>query len=565
MPRLRPELLAASASCAILAGVACALWLGRSPSPDAVATSVPAADDPPRDYDPLATALASIGATRNRDAAVPPQCYTKTAGSSNPCFTCHTRAHGKNEMDDWRLQEEYSFSEPALVNNWRGLFRDRRSAIAKITDRAILRYIREDNYTPLRRALERRKPYAGWVPDLNLTLGFDEQGFAHDGSGWRALRYKPFPGTFWPTNGSTDDVFIRLPARFRSDKAGKPSRDVYRANLAILEASITKGEPAEGLDRAIEPTDERLISFDLDADGKIGTAKHARALPPSYAGAAHGVEVVQGAYPEGTEFMHTVRYIDPDSPSLLSARLKELRYSRKVMLLDGWATSRAYEREKDEKDEGTIPVYPGSPEVGYRNAFGWQLQGFIEDREGRLRAQTEEEHRYCMGCHSTLGVTIDQTFAFGRKLPGAAGFLPQDLRGIPDVPQLGHRDPETLEYLRRVSGGDEFRANAEMLARFFPRGALDEREVRRAAPGGDRDLTHLVAPSRERALELDKAYRALVEAQEFALGRDAVVGPIANVHERITDRSTGLEQTDRVYTDGRLLLDWSAGIRTASR
>ena len=31
------------------------------------------------------------------------------------------------------------------------------------------------------------------------------------GSDWRTVRYQPFPGAFWPTNGSTGDVFIRLP------------------------------------------------------------------------------------------------------------------------------------------------------------------------------------------------------------------------------------------------------------------------------------------------------------------------------------------------------------------
>ena len=41
----------------------------------------------------------------------------------------------------------------------------------------------------------------------------------------------------------------------------------------------------------------------------------------------------------------------------------------------------------------------------------------------------------------------------------------------------------------RVRGADELRANGEMLARFFDeRGNPKEQEVRRAAPGGDRDL-----------------------------------------------------------------------------
>ena len=77
---------------------------------------------------------------------------------------------------------------------------------------------------------------------------------------------------------------------------------------------------------------------------------------------------------------------------------------------------------------------------------------------------------------------------------GAAGWRHQDLRGLQDHPQAGHAEPEVLTYFRRVGGGDELRANTEILARFFPGGKLDEIEVRRAAPGGDRDLAWLLAP-----------------------------------------------------------------------
>ena len=116
------------------------------------------------------------------------------------------------------------------------------------------------------------------------------------------------------------------------------------------------------------------------------------------------------------------------------------------------------------------------------NDFGWQLQGFIEDARGRLRVQTEEETRFCMGCHSTIGVTVDQTFSFARKVPGTAGWRHQDLRGILDVPQAGHPEPEILTYFKRVGGGDGFRANTEILDRFFPTGALAVDKVLRAAP-----------------------------------------------------------------------------------
>ena len=184
-------------------------------------------------------------------------------------------------------------------------------------------------------------------------------------------------------------------------------------------------------------------------------------------------------------------------------------------------------------------MFSGSAESGLYNDFGWMLQGYIEDEAGRLRLQTYEEHFACMGCHSATGVTLDQTFAFPRKVPGADGFRVQDLRGMVDAPQLGHRKPETLVYFERAGGGDEFRANAELSERFLGGGRVNARELQRAAPGGDRDLAALLFPSRERALVLNKAYMALVREQKFELGRDAFAKPAENVHAEITDLSTG--------------------------
>ncbi|MDI1443064.1 hypothetical protein [Polyangium sp. 6x1] len=510
-------------------------------------------------YDPLARAREAAGRVENPEASVPPLCYTKTGGASNPCWVCHTSAHGPNVRADAHLQEAYAFSDAALTNHYENLFVDRSAEIALVPDEAILAYVREDNYTPLRRALANARGYEGYVPDLDLDRGFDDEGFARDGSGFRALRFKPFPGTFWPTNGSTDDVFIRLPEAFRTDEHGAPSRAIYRLNLSLLEAAITTDPdaPADRIERAIEPVDERLLGEDLDGDGALAAGvTRVRRLPRTYAGGASGEPIERGIYPRGVEFLHSVRYLDPDAPGYVARRMKELRYSRKVLKLDRWALLRAYEKEQDEKDEGLLPVYTGSATSGLRNAFGWQLQGFIEDAEGRLRLSTDEEHRFCMGCHSGLGVTVDQTFAFARKVPGAEGFRAQDLRGMPDAPELGHAEPEVLTYLRRVGGGDELRANDEMLARFFPGGVLAASELRRAAPGGDRDLAFLLLPSRERALALDKAYRAIVRGQRFDLGRDALLRPAVNVHRAIENGSTDLGKANRIYTDGRLRLDW---------
>lgn len=101
----------------------------------------------------------------------------------------------------------------------------------------------QDNYSALPARL-REARFAGWIPDLaGLQRGrdaFDALGFARDGSHWVAFNYKPLPSAFWPTNGSTDDVMIRLPEVYRVRADGRYSRDVYLANLAIVEADIVQ-------------------------------------------------------------------------------------------------------------------------------------------------------------------------------------------------------------------------------------------------------------------------------------------------------------------------------------
>ena len=511
-------------------------------------------------YDPLAKAYASAGSYNNREAGVPSMCYTKTGGVSNPCWTCHTTPVFPNELIDWQLQEEYAFSDVALTNHWSNLFTDRSSGIKAISDNAALQYVREDNYRSLVEALRDRSDYPGYVPDLDFDQGFDTDGFANDGSHWRAIRYKPFLGTFWATNGSTDDVFIRLPSAFRTDAGGNYSRAVHKLNYAILEAAIC-ADPSQTdalIDREVETVDENLAGFDLDGDGTVGgLITRIKGLPSNYTGAASNISVRRNLYPTGTEFLHTVRYIDPDATSMIARRMKEVRYSRKLLDPSISERPKIYSREMNEKEEGRVPIYRGGPDLGLRNAFGWQLQGFIEDEKGRLRLQTHEEHVFCMGCHSSLGVTCDSTFTLPRKVPGAAGWRYQDITGIQDIPQAGHNEPEILTYFQRVQGGDEFRANDEILARFFPGGVLDENTVRTASPGGANDIRFLIAPSDERAMRLNKAYMALVKSQRFDFGRDTVISPPANVHPSIQNGDTQLRQTGKVYSDGTLWLDWN--------
>ncbi|EDM81800.1 hypothetical protein PPSIR1_05018 [Plesiocystis pacifica SIR-1] len=554
-----------------------ALGLAACRQPDDASPSTEGGASAPADtgasastpYDPLALARDNrdLDSVVNREASVPPQCYTKSEGRHNPCWVCHVPSRYPNVMADWDLQGSYQFSKVGETNHWSNLFVDRREAMAAIPDEAVLAYVREDNYPALREHLSAlsEDEYPGYRPDLDFAAGFDDEGFARDGSHWRAFTYKPFPGAFWPTNGSTDDVLIRLPERFRQGPDGNESRAIYKLNLAILEATIATDLKVDdaALRWTVEPVDETLAGVDLDGDGALeASVTEIVGLPERYVGGAAKHPVRRGLYPEGVEFLHSVRYVDPgddprdgDAEPGMSARMKELRYSVKAKELDKWAILAAYEAEAEDKDEGMLPVYAGSPLVGLRNDFGWQLQGFIEDEQGRLRAQTLEEHYHCMGCHSNVGVTADQTFAFARKRPGAAGWRYQSLAGMPDVPQAGHAQGEVAEYLERVGAGDEFRANTEMRARFFTEdGRVDEAAVAAASE----DLSDMLMPSRERALALAKAYWLIVREQSFAAGRDPVLAPVATVHERITDASTGLSETGKLYADGTLRLDWSA-------
>ncbi|MGB1220323.1 MAG: hypothetical protein ACPG43_02230, partial [Alcanivoracaceae bacterium] len=346
-------------------------------------------------------------------------------------------------------------------------------------------------------------------------------------SGWVAFNYKPLPSTFWPTNGSTDDVMIQLPEAFRSSRChgdSTNSRDTYLANLSILEMAI------KGLDSiSTPPIDEQGVCQDLDGNGILDVITH---LPrrSTYAGMASSIAAQSMRYPVGTRFLHTVRYVDVDSDGNISvsARMKEVRYMRKIQTFENNELLGLYGNELQEKLDGNLPRYPNHQDRGFYNKFGWEIIGWIEDRNGELRQQAWQEQQFCMGCHTTLGTTIDHTFAFPRKVTGAQGWGYIDLRGMEDVPARGQTDGEILQYLRRVGGGNEFRENPEMQARSFDAdGNLDVQSVRAA------DVYTLVTPSRQRALALNKAYRVIVSEQSFLYGRDATIEPATNVYEQV--------------------------------
>jgi hypothetical protein len=398
------------------------------------------------------------------------------------------------------------------------------------------------------------------MPDAYFR--FDDEGFDLDPeghlTGWRAFGYYPFVGTFWPTNGSTDDVFIRLAASFQRNLAGEFDRAVYKTNLAIVESLIRRR------DIAIEPVDEAALGgVDLDRDGIIGTAEWVRydwapreghlmwyvgqALEEQRAGRVH---LAAGLYPEGTEFLHTVRYIDIDEAggNQLAARMKEVRHARKRY----WMTyaeldSRMAAETKEKHDfPDRVRVFRGNLESGVSNDQGWVYSALIEDAEGQLRPQSYEELAFCVGCHGGMGATTDSSFAFPRRFEADGfqrGWHHWSQKGLDGLPEPLRRDgePEYAFYLAANGAGDEFRQNREVRERFFSAdGELKPEMLERLSE----DISVLLYASPERAMQLNKAYRVIVREQSFIEGRDAMIETAGfNVHPWVDQNTpTGVEE-----------------------
>ena len=492
----------------------------------------------------------------NLEAPVPPQCYTRTEQQHNPCYTCHqiyprgdAAPYRMNKLDDGNLQGAYLFSDIGVHNHWANLFEDRSDWVAAIDDKSILRYINDDNYSALAGRLEARN-WQGFVPDLanyhQAAAAFDEQGLAKDGSHWVAFNYKPLPSTFWPTNGSTDDVLIRLPAPFRQ-LAGQPSTAVYFLNLSLLEMAI-KDLPVMD----IVAVDENLLARDINGDGQIAGKVDTLVMQDHYFADADSIAVLPQQYPQDTEFMHSVRYVGVTNNGdiVVPPRMKELRYMKKLRTFTDHELENRYWRERKEKFEGKLPNFVFLNDKGFDNGYGWLVQGFIEDGDGELRPQSFEEGMFCMGCHAAIGTTIDHTFAFGRKLTGRQGWGYINLHGMADAPNNGSAEPEILDYLRRVGGGNEFRENREMQARWFDEhGQLREQAVREA------DVYQLITPSAERALALNKAYTHIVRHQDFIHGRDATIQPAVNVLRDVDENQPPLTGEHQLF-GWDMRLDW---------
>jgi len=522
--------------------------------------------------------LSSIFA-ENRLAYIPPQCFTRTQDTEtspvqNPCYTCHADVDEPNFNSQPELQLAYDFpqveSGKDVVNPWANLFKDRSAEIAAMSDTDIAMYVLEDNYRnasgniilagklaspPSNWDGNRDGQWTGYLPDAYFN--FDSRGFdlnpSGQATGWRTFAYYPFPGAFMPTNGAFDDVLIRLPVAFRQSSAGMEDLTVYATNLAIVEALIKKA------DISIPATDEVSLGVDLDGDGRLGTANKIKyhwnptaGDTMEYVGKAREeladgrVHLAAGLFPEGTEFLHSVRYLAVDTYGnvLPAPRMKELRYSRKLSWLS--YADLDLRAKQEAKDQALNPDKPeqfgGDAEHGLTNSVGWRYQGFIEDRQGQLRPQSYEETLFCMGCHTGLSATEDGAFAFPRKLTGgdSHGWY-HWANGLPGIlPDAIRRDGklEFTTYLRNNGAGDEFRANDEVKAKFFNEDGTPKSELFDALA---LNVNVLLIPSAKRALALDKAYKLLVQEQSFALGRDAMLKPAVNVWKTVVQgRATGV-------------------------
>ena len=244
----------------------------------------------------------------NRAAYIPPQCFTKTRGAGddpqpkNPCYVCHTRGEPPNFSNDEDLQLRLSL--PALVakNPWSNLLESPgppRRARAGRRDprlRPPLELLRAAGPIALAAKLARVPPewdanhngkWDGFVPDV--FFAFDDRGFDHrpDGtpSGWRAFAYYPFPGSFFPTNGSADDVAIRLATPVPGGQSGprrqprvrgepRDRRGAHHARRRRRLIRRTRPRSAWISISTVASGARRALAFDAAAEGSGKTRMH---------------------------------------------------------------------------------------------------------------------------------------------------------------------------------------------------------------------------------------------------------------------------------------------------
>ena len=531
------------------------------------------------------TTTTSKSILNSKGVYVTSQCYTKTKDEKgdihNPCFSCHIDSKAPNYINDPDLQMAYDFSTSTNKNPFTNLFKDRTKELDAISDKEIMDYVKKSNYFDdknqiILAEILKNPPkewdyngdgkWSGYTPDCYFN--FDKDGFDKDKNnnftGWRAFGYYPFLGTFWPTNGSTDDVLIRLAKILQQDSHGKFKLSVYKLNLAIVESLIKKKNVK------IEATDEKIYGVDLNQNNKLDIANEIvfKWKKPKYdlktakihdfsmyyvgkakdAQISNELEIAPGLYPKNTEFLHTVRYLDHDKNNIkMAKRIKELRYGKKTHWnnygqLRNLAMSEIKEKEAWADRLRTIM---GDSEVGLGNGQGWRFAGFIEDKQGYLRPQNYEETLYCIGCHSGIGATADSTFAFKRKFDHThfqKGWYhwTQNKNGFKNIkePKTPDNRDEYSLYLKQNHAGDEFRTNDEVITKFFDKnGKIKQSELDILS----KDISHLLYPSIQRAIMLNKAYKVIVDEQSYIYGRDAHVKPVKNVHKELEPaESTGI-------------------------
>ncbi len=429
---------------------------GQAAASPGGAVPLPAQPAPPA----LRGAFISRSTFANPHAHIPAQCYVETShGAQNACLFCHTDgvaalALGNNNpqaganTNVGNLQAEYAFGVVnypftinASVTPWINTLRPEilhAEVAARGVDPArwdMRAWVREDNWSP---AHARRKGVANtWdsgtdspfrlFPALSPTdLPAQDDGFVRSTSagrglfsdsrgrntGWRAINFMPY-GIFTPLTGSVSGIYIRLAEPFMKNTAGDFDLATYVANLELVERNI---------------------------QDRLAGQTH-------YIGAAASVALVRGQYPLGTEFAHPLHYVDVDAdgtsatspfPGLRARRVKEVRWMYKAR---AWHPDEFGNALKDE----SAPVYASRDQGWIENGTGWLLAGWIEDADGRLRAQTPAELTQCVGCHSGnvrqsdigqnavftsgTGNTIDATWSLPRKLAGASGWRKMDYLG----------------------------------------------------------------------------------------------------------------------------------------
>jgi hypothetical protein len=407
---------------------------------------------------------------------------------------------------------------------WTNFFEPPITKAPRAPDDDVLRYVRQSNDLAADRTLllpkslsplphdwdiDGNQAWDGYAPDV--WFRFDDHGFdlRPDGtrSGWRAFAHYPFPGTFFPANGSAADVLVRLPAPFQNDVQGRRDGRIYEINLAIVEALATRSDVAN------EPVDEADLAPWRRRD--------------------HGIADEGGAVRE-----------ESGLPRLRGAARPGGARRAQARALPGREPPRELARRARHRQ------WPGVGLPGLHRSQGRHAPPAVT-RGDRLLRRLPRRPRRNHGFHLLLPAEALRRGVLARLVPLVAARP----RGRPRTEAGAY---EYTKYLEEAGAGDELRENAEVIRRFFDeRGDLRPDAIRTL----HHDVASLLLPSPARALDLDRAYHAVVEAQTFARARDAVLAVSQNVHATVPIgeatgvltpvRMAGLPREDRRTTAAR--------------